>query len=73
MSHPRTTRARTASSYRGDLGGLDLSTVPKVLIECANMRNAHDAAAVQSPAWRQSAAQGIASGIEAFLEAAQRT
>ena len=58
---------------RGDLGGLDLSTVPKVLIECANMRNAHDAAAVQSPSWRQSAAQGIASGIEAFLEAAQRT
>ncbi|HEY5026713.1 MAG TPA: N-acetylmuramoyl-L-alanine amidase [Acidimicrobiales bacterium] len=58
---------------RGDLGGLDLSTVPKVLIECANMRNAADAAAVQSPAWRQSAAQGIADGLEAFLEAAQRT
>ncbi len=26
---------------RGDLGGLNLSTVPKVLIECANMQNAN--------------------------------
>jgi N-acetylmuramoyl-L-alanine amidase len=59
--------------FRGDLGGLDLSTVPKVLIECANMRNAGDAASVQSPAWRQNAAVGIADGIEQFLEAAQRT
>ena len=59
--------------YRSDLGGLNLSTVPKVLIECANMRNAHDAALVQSPAWRQNAAQGIANGIEQFLEAAERT
>ena len=58
--------------YRSDLGGLDLSTVPKVLIECANMRNAHDAADVQSAPWRQSAAQGIASGVELFLEVAQR-
>ena len=37
------------------------------------MRNAHDAAAVQSAPWRQSAAQGIASGIALYLEAAQRT
>ncbi len=59
--------------YRGDLGGLNLSTVPKVLIECANMRNAQDAAAVQNPVWRQNAAQGIANGIEQFLEATERT
>jgi len=58
---------------RSDLGGLDLSTVPKVLIECANMRNAHDAALVQSPVWRQSAAQGVADGIEQFLEGVERT
>ena len=58
MSRPRTTRARTASSTARDLGGLNLSTVPKVLIECANMRNAQDAATVQSPAWRQNAARG---------------
>ncbi len=59
--------------YRSNLGGLNLSTVPKVLIECANMRNAHDAALVQSPAWRQSAAAGIAQGIEGYLAAAERT
>jgi N-acetylmuramoyl-L-alanine amidase len=57
---------------RSDLGGLNLSTVPKVLIECANMRNATDAALVQSPAWRQTAAAGIATGVEQYLEAALR-
>jgi N-acetylmuramoyl-L-alanine amidase len=34
---------------RNDLAGLNLSTVPKVFIECANMRNAQDAAKVTSP------------------------
>jgi N-acetylmuramoyl-L-alanine amidase len=59
--------------YRSDLGGLNLSTVPKVLIECANMRNAGDAADVQSAPWRQSAALGIANGLEQYLEGAERT
>jgi len=59
--------------FRSDLGGLDLSTVPKVLIECANMRNAHDAALVQNPQWRQLAAQGIAAGLEQYLQVAERT
>jgi len=58
---------------RSDLGGLNLSTVPKVLIECANMRNAHDAAVVQDPQWQALAAQGIATGIEDYLEATERT
>ncbi len=52
---------------RADLGGLNLSTVPKVLIECGNMRNAGDAAAMEDTAWRQRAAQGLADGITAFL------
>ena len=52
---------------RGDLGGLNLSTVPKVLIECANMQNATDTALVDSPQWRQQAAQGLVDGITAFL------
>jgi N-acetylmuramoyl-L-alanine amidase len=54
-------------TVRTNLGGLNLSTVPKVFIECANMRNATDAARVTSPAWRQRAASGIAAGLEAFL------
>jgi len=54
---------------RSDLGGLDLTTVPKVLIECANMQNPVDAALTESPQWRQQAAQGLADGITDFLEA----
>jgi N-acetylmuramoyl-L-alanine amidase len=51
---------------RGDLGGLNMSTVPKVFIECGNMRNSTDAARMTSPSWRQLAAQGIAAGLTAF-------
>ncbi len=53
---------------RDDLGGLNLSTVPKVFIECGNMRNAQDAASLTSAGWRQRAAQGIADGLTAFLQ-----
>jgi N-acetylmuramoyl-L-alanine amidase len=56
------------TDQRDNLGGLNLSTVPKVLIECANMQNPVDAALTESPQWRQQAAQGLADGITAFLE-----
>jgi N-acetylmuramoyl-L-alanine amidase len=52
---------------RQDLGGLNLSTVPKVFIECGNMRDSNDAALLTSGAWRQKAAQGISEGIVSFL------
>ena len=52
---------------RSDLGGLNLTTVPKVLIECANMRNPTDAALTESPSWQALAARGISAGITAFL------
>ncbi|GGW39472.1 N-acetylmuramoyl-L-alanine amidase [Streptomyces lucensis JCM 4490] len=52
---------------RTDLGGLNLSTVPKVFIECGNMRDTKDAALLTSGAWRQKAAQGISEGIVSFL------
>ena len=52
---------------RKDLGGLNLSTVPKVFIECGNMRDSKDAALLTSDAWRQKAAQGISEGIVSFL------
>lgn len=54
-------------TVRKDLGGLNLSKVPKVFIECGNMRNAAEAAKLRSPEWRQHAAEGIAEGISAFL------
>ncbi|MFF5358615.1 N-acetylmuramoyl-L-alanine amidase [Streptomyces scabiei] len=53
---------------RTDLGGLNLSTVPKVFIECGNMRDGKDAARLTSGPWRQKAAQGISDGIASFLE-----
>jgi len=74
-------RARTgipASNYigtnginpRSDMGGLNLSTVPKVLLECGNMRNAGDAAMETNPTDRQKMAEGIAAGLAAYLAAA---
>ncbi|MET9951593.1 N-acetylmuramoyl-L-alanine amidase [Streptomyces sp. NPDC006339] len=58
----------TGLDVRDDLGGLNLSTVPKVFLECGNMRDPKDAALLTDPAWRQKAAQGIADGIGAYLE-----
>ncbi|MEU4113821.1 N-acetylmuramoyl-L-alanine amidase [Kitasatospora sp. NPDC028055] len=52
---------------RSDLGGLNLSAVPKVFIECGNMRNSADAGRMTDPQWRQLAAQGIADALGAFL------
>jgi N-acetylmuramoyl-L-alanine amidase len=52
---------------RDDLGGLNLSTVPKVFIECGNMQNAGDEAQLQQPGFRQSAAAGLARALENFV------
>jgi N-acetylmuramoyl-L-alanine amidase len=57
----------TGLVVREDLGGLNLSTVPKVFIECGNMRDTKDAALLTSGAWRQKAARGISEGIVSFL------
>ncbi|MEV6175315.1 N-acetylmuramoyl-L-alanine amidase [Streptomyces sp. NPDC051954] len=57
----------TGLDTRDDLGGLNLSTVPKVFIECGNMRDSKDEALLTSGAWRQKAAQGISDGIAGFL------
>jgi N-acetylmuramoyl-L-alanine amidase len=55
---------------RSDLGGLNLSKVPKIFIECGNMRNSTDASRMTSASWRQLAAKGIAAGLTAFAEKA---
>jgi N-acetylmuramoyl-L-alanine amidase len=52
---------------RTDLGGLNLSTVPKVFIECGNMRNSADAARLISPRFRERIAVALAAGFTAFL------
>jgi len=52
---------------RTDLGGLNLSTVPKVFIECGNMRNSADAARLTSPRFRERIAVALAAGFTTFL------
>jgi N-acetylmuramoyl-L-alanine amidase len=65
---PRATYIGSAGlDQRGDLGGLNLSKVPKVFIETGNMNNPTDAGRLESRTFRQRAAQAIANGIERFL------
>ncbi len=54
-------------AFRADLAGLNLTTVPKVLIECGNMRNATDAARLVSPAFQQRTAAAFARSITLFV------
>ncbi len=58
---------RDGLDVRSDLGGLNLSDVPKVLIETGNMRDPVDARRLESPAYRQREAAALARGLEAFL------
>jgi len=52
---------------RTDLGGLNLSTVPKVFIETGNMRNSTDARLLESARFRQVEANALARGLTSFL------
>lgn len=54
-------------SPRDDLGGLNLSTRPAVLVECGNMRNTTEAAAFSAKAGQRSYAAAIAAAILAYL------
>ncbi|MEV7805423.1 N-acetylmuramoyl-L-alanine amidase [Microbispora sp. NPDC088329] len=62
---------KDALNYRSDLGGLNLSTVPKIFIECGNMRNAKDAARFKDPAFRATMAEALADGLENYLTSAR--
>jgi N-acetylmuramoyl-L-alanine amidase len=52
---------------RTDLAGLNLTTMPKVLIETGNMRNAADAALLVSPKVQRAVAAALAAAIARFL------
>ncbi len=52
---------------RNDLAGLNLTTVPKILIECGNMPNAIDARLLTSPAFQRLLARTFTAAIVAFL------
>ena len=54
-------------TFRDDLAGLNLTRVPKVLIECGNMRNATDAALLTSARFQKRSARAIETAIIRFL------
>jgi N-acetylmuramoyl-L-alanine amidase len=54
-------------AFRNDLGGLNLTTVPEVLIECGNMRNRVDAALLTSRRFQVRAARALADATRTFL------
>jgi N-acetylmuramoyl-L-alanine amidase len=54
-------------AVRSDLGGLNLSDVPKVFVETGNLRNADDAALLTDRSFRQRVARSLARGLEAYL------
>jgi N-acetylmuramoyl-L-alanine amidase len=67
------------SSYRGtdglygraDLAGLNLAQYPSILIEMGNMKNAADAAVLESADGRAQYANAVVSGITAYLQQAR--
>jgi N-acetylmuramoyl-L-alanine amidase len=54
---------------RSDLGGLNLSDVPKVLLEVGNMRDGTDASLLEDPRFRQREAVAVMRAFAAFLAA----
>jgi N-acetylmuramoyl-L-alanine amidase len=53
--------------FRDDLAGLNLTTVPKILIECGNMINPTDAALLTKPSFQQALARAFTAAIVQFL------
>lgn len=54
-------------TYRNDLAGLNLTRVPKVLVECGNMRNATDASLLTSTVFQRQLARAFEAAIIRFL------
>jgi len=69
--HPSTYDGVDGLAARTDLGGLNLSRVPKVFVEVANMQNAADEAPMERPAFRERIARALLAGLERFLAPAR--
>ncbi len=57
--------------FRNDLAGLNLTTVPKVLVECGNMPNPTDAALLASRPFQREIADAFTSAVVSFLTGRQ--
>lgn len=64
---PSTYRGEDGLDPRADLAGLNLSERPSVLVECGNMRNAEEAAAMTSEAGRQRYADALTDALVQHL------
>jgi N-acetylmuramoyl-L-alanine amidase len=69
--HPSTYDGVDGLAPRTDLGGLNLSRVPKVFVEVANMQNAADEAPMERPSFRETVAHALLVGLERFLPQGQ--
>jgi N-acetylmuramoyl-L-alanine amidase len=58
---------RAGLDRRSDLGGLNLSDVPKVFIETGNMRNATDSRLLANSRFREREAHALAEGLDRYL------
>jgi N-acetylmuramoyl-L-alanine amidase len=65
--HPATYDGVDGLAPRTDLGGLNLSRVPKVFVEVANMQNARDEAPMEHASYREGVARALLAGLERFL------
>jgi N-acetylmuramoyl-L-alanine amidase len=65
--HPSTYDGVNGIAPRTDLGGLNLSRVPKVLVEVGNMQNGPDEAPMERPAFRERVARALFEGLAQFL------
>jgi N-acetylmuramoyl-L-alanine amidase len=52
---------------RTDLTGFNWATVPAILVECGFMSNPAERARLQSAAYQQTVARGLAAGVSAFV------
>src|SRR6516162_11134962 len=67
--HPSTYVGSDGLYGRADLAGLNLAEYPAVLVELGNMKNADEAAQMQSPDGRARYANAVTQGIVNFLNA----
>jgi len=67
--HPSTYIGADGLYGRDDLAGLNLAQYPAVLVELGNMKNADDAAQMESPDGRAKYAAAVTQGITAYLTA----
>lgn len=60
---PATYIGRDGLDQRDDLGTLNLSSAPSVMLELGNMRNPDDLAALRDPAWRAEVASALTGAL----------